>query len=81
MMPDVTPAQIHEHGPDGTRDAVIYHVELPGLGYVGKVRVNGMRAAAAGTEQWIAEKLNEQAVRLGIKALRGRLYSPLDLTD
>lgn len=81
-MPEFTPDQITFDRNDGLVDRKIYRVQLPAdVGYDGYVRVTGMRHAADGTEQWIAEKLNALVPRLGINVLYGRLYSPMDLTD
>ena len=50
------------------------------ISFHGKVHVTLERRAAPGTEQWIAEQLHDLAARNGYDVVRGRLYSPIDLT-
>lgn len=73
-------AAIHFDRMDGHVDRAIYRVTLPQLSYDGWVRVTGTRHAAPGTEQWIAEQLDDLAARNGYDVICGRLYSPVDLT-
>lgn len=75
-----TAAAITFDGMDGHADRALYRVTLPHLQYDGWVRVTGMRHAAHGTEQWIAEQLDGLAARNGYDVICGRLYSPVDLT-
>jgi hypothetical protein len=70
---------IHFHTRDGALGAAIYRVDLPHLSYDGLVRVTAPRGVAGGVEQWIAERLDDMAARIGYDVLCGRLYSPLDL--
>ena len=72
---------VHFHARDGAADRAIYRVDLPHLPYDGCVRVTGPRHAAGGVEQWIADRLDEMAARLGYDVLCGRLYSQVDLRD
>ena len=72
---------IHFHERDGTADRAVYRVDLPHLPYDGCVRVTGLRHAAGGVEQWIADRLDAMAARLGYDVLCGRLYSNVDLRD
>ena len=62
------------------RDRWLYTVQLPDRSYEGTVVVTGLRAAAPGTEQWIADRLNDPAVRQSVGVVTGQLYSKLDLT-
>jgi hypothetical protein len=72
---------IRFHERDGTANRAVYRVDLPHLPYDGLVRVTGLRHAAGGVEQWIADRLDDMAARLGYDVLCGRLYSKLDLRD
>jgi hypothetical protein len=84
-MPTFTPEQITYDRPDGTNDRAIYQVKLPD--YTGHVRLGGIHEAGlklgyrGGPEAWIADKLNALEPRLGIKVLKGRMVSPMDLAD
>jgi hypothetical protein len=66
---------------DATTDQAIYRVDLPDLRYDGWVRVSRAQHAAGGTEQWIADRLDDMAARNGYDVMCGRLYSPVDLAD
>jgi hypothetical protein len=72
---------VHFHERDGTADRAIYRVDLPHLPYDGSVRVTRPRHATDGVEQWIADRLDAIAARLGYDVLCGRLYSQVDLRD
>lgn len=72
---------VHFRERDGTADRAIYRVDLPHLPYDGSVRVTGLRHAAGGVEQWIADRLDDMAARLGHDVVCGRLYSQVDFRD